>query len=309
MNTKIQLFWQVYIDLEQEFQDLARAIHINDDQQEVYSMRIADLLTRTVIEIEAIAKELYIDNGGPSMDEKDMFFDTVCIKYLNDLWKLEKKVVLVTSPLLFLEKDENRFLLPLHKAMKRGSSSSDWNKAYQAVKHNRINNLKKGNIKHFIHALAALFVLNLYLRNQVMDLGNDPDGLSTDWGLGSKIFSVKIHPCTKGISKEYHKKNDYDDCVYISQPTEKTRNRAIEIINKLDQQVTKATNQEMSKILNQKILDGSIDIDNLNGDELIKMGDEVRMNQYKTYLQKHGNEFVNAISNSEYEAVLNTQQY
>ena len=87
MNTKIQLFWQVYIDLEQEFQDLARSIHINDDQQEVYSMRIADLLTRTVIEIEAIAKELYIDNGGLSMDEKDMFFDTVCIKHLNDLWK------------------------------------------------------------------------------------------------------------------------------------------------------------------------------------------------------------------------------
>lgn len=42
-------------------------------------MRIADLLTRTVIEIEAIAKELYIDNGGLSMDEKEMFFDTVSL--------------------------------------------------------------------------------------------------------------------------------------------------------------------------------------------------------------------------------------
>lgn len=309
MNNKIQLFWQVYLDLEQELQDLARAIHINDDQQKVYSIRIADLLTRTVIEIEAIAKELYLDNGGQSLDENEMFFDTVCLKYLDDLWKLEKKVVLVASPLLFYEKDENIFLRPLHKAMKRGSSSSDWNKAYQAVKHNRINDLKKGNIKHFVHALAALFVLNLYLRHQVIDLGNNPDGLNTNWGLGSKIFSIKLHHCKKGISKGYHKNNDYDECIYLSQPTEKTRNKAVEIINKLDQQVTKAISQEMTKVLDQELTNGKIDIDNLNEDVIKRIADDARMNLYKTYLQKHGNELVNAISNAEYEAVLNTQQY
>lgn len=307
-NNKIQLFWQVYIELEEGLLELARTIHIDDDQQKVYSTKIADLLTRTVIEIEAISKELYLDYGGQGMEEQDMYFDTVCIKYLNDLWKLDKKIVLVASPLLFFEKDENRILRPLHKAMRRGKSSSDWNKAYQAVKHNRIKELKHGNIKHLIHALAALFVLNIYLRKKVLYLAKDPAGLSIDWGLGSKIFSVKMHPCSKGISKDYHKNEDYDDCLYISQPTEKTQAIAIEIISELNNTISKA-NQETERILNQKIFDGQMNINDLNVEMLKSISDDTRNKYLQSYCQNHNKDLFNAISNSEYEAVLNTQQY
>ena len=58
------LYWQVYKNLEKEFFGLADVIHVDDKQLEVYSMKIADLLIRTVVEIEAIAKELYLSNGG-----------------------------------------------------------------------------------------------------------------------------------------------------------------------------------------------------------------------------------------------------
>lgn len=59
LNTNMTtLYWQVFKNLEREFQELADTIYINDAQQEVYSMKIADLLIRTVIEIEALAKEL-----------------------------------------------------------------------------------------------------------------------------------------------------------------------------------------------------------------------------------------------------------
>ncbi len=58
----IQLYWQVYKNLEREFQSLAETIYIDDRQQEVYSMKIADLLIRTVIEIESLSKELYLLN-------------------------------------------------------------------------------------------------------------------------------------------------------------------------------------------------------------------------------------------------------
>ena len=130
------LYWHVYKNLEREFQELADTIYINDVQQEVYSMKIADLLIRTVIEIEALAKELYLANEGPVLPDEDMYFDTVCMNHLNGLWKLDAKVVQVVSPNVYFDREENKVLRPLHKAHKRGTSSSDWNKAYQAVKHN-----------------------------------------------------------------------------------------------------------------------------------------------------------------------------
>ena len=52
------LYWQVFKNIEREFLQLADVIHIDDKQLGVYSMKIADLLIRTVIEIEAISKEL-----------------------------------------------------------------------------------------------------------------------------------------------------------------------------------------------------------------------------------------------------------
>ena len=54
------IYWQVFKNLEQDFIKVADVIHVDDNQQEVYSMKIADLLIRTVIEIEALAKELMI---------------------------------------------------------------------------------------------------------------------------------------------------------------------------------------------------------------------------------------------------------
>lgn len=128
-----QLYWHVYLNLEKEFLRLADTIYVNDNQQEVYSMKVADLLIRTVIEIESLAKELYLNNGGPVVPDEEMFFDTVCIKHLDNLWNLDKKLVLVVSPSIYFDKDENKVLTPLHKATKRGSSSADWNKAYQAI--------------------------------------------------------------------------------------------------------------------------------------------------------------------------------
>lgn len=189
-----QLYWQVYKNLEKEFIELSEIIHIDDSQQNVYSMKIADLLIRTAIEIEAVSKELYIENSGAPVADEEMYFDTVCISYLNNLWGLENKIVLVVSPNLYFDKEENKVLRPLHKAMKRGSSSSDWNKAYQAVKNNRVKELHKGNIKNLLHGLSALYMLNLYNNNNnKIENISEKDRLTINGSFGSDLFAVKIH--------------------------------------------------------------------------------------------------------------------
>ncbi|MBP5422836.1 MAG: hypothetical protein J6Y78_10390 [Paludibacteraceae bacterium] len=227
-----QLYWQVYLNLERDFLSLADMIHINDAQQDVYSMRIADLLIRTVIEIEALAKDLYLSNGGEPMKDTEMYFDTVCMKHLDDLWKLDQKVVLVTSPAIYFEKEENKILKPLHKASKRGSSSADWNKAYQAVKHNRVKDLSEGTIKHLLHGLAALYVLNLYYRNESVENISIGDETCVNPSFGSSLFAVKIHKLiSSGVDESYHKRKDYDECVYIEDYEQSSKKNVIQTMS------------------------------------------------------------------------------
>lgn len=60
----MNIFWPVYKNLEAEFLKLMYYIHIDDSQLNVYSSKIAELLLRTVVEIESISKKLYSENGG-----------------------------------------------------------------------------------------------------------------------------------------------------------------------------------------------------------------------------------------------------
>ena len=234
------LYWNVYKSLERELLKLAEIIHIDDGQLDVYSMKIADLLIRTSVEIESISKELYFREGGTKPDDKDLYFDTDCLALLESKWSLSKKVVMISSPIFYLKEDDNIYLTPLHKAHKRGASSADWQKAYQAVKHNRAKSLKKGNLKHFIRSLGALYILNIYYNNRKFYLDKDANGISFDANLGSSIFSIEIHPfCGLDIDGKYHKLEDYDKYTYIIKPTEETKSVLVEMLNKVRLEIIK----------------------------------------------------------------------
>lgn len=61
--------------------------------------------------------------------------------------------------------------------------AQDGNRRNQAVKHDRINNLKKGNIGNLLKALAALYVLNVYDRGGAsFYLDDDYEGRKKEWG-------------------------------------------------------------------------------------------------------------------------------
>lgn len=305
------LYWNIYQRLEQGLIELTDVIFIDDNQINVYSMRIADLLMRTCVEIEAISKKLYVDNGGTILDEKKMYFDKVCIDLLERRWLLSKKVVFVTCPTLYFNDDSNKILTPLLHANNFRSNSADWAVAYQAIKHSRINNLSQGNIKLFIRALAALYILNLYLRQQIIDLDRDPVGSGIDWGLGSKVFSVKVHPCGNDVSEKpkYKKKEDYDECIYLSQKTDETHRKAVEALKNLNKYIREAIPKEVEKLLNQKIHDGSLSTNELNPQVLNELKQHAQTNIIMNQLPYTKKDFFRAIEGLRFEAVLNTQQY
>lgn len=178
-------FLPIYQNLEKETLKLAENIFFNDEQLNVYSIKIAELLIRTVVEIESLSKELYVKNDGK---KEKPFFDRDCLDLLEKRWTLSKKQVIITSPWLDFQQTENQILTPLHNANRCGSEAPDWAQAYQAVKHNRSKDLKRASIKMLIRALAALYILNIYNKTE-QEITRE--ATPQDTSFGSQIFSAK----------------------------------------------------------------------------------------------------------------------
>ena len=288
------LYWPVYKNIEKEIVELSNHIHFDDTQVCVYSVKISELLIRCAVEIEAIAKDLYKQNGGKyytdtengrkrdyllNLDDngqelpdapknrRDLFFDTDCIAYLENIWSLSKKKVLVSASNFYFNLPEHKILTPLKKANKRGTSSSDWLKAYQAVKHNRSEDLKEGNIKHLLRAAAGLFLLNLYYKDDIFELSNsNKNNFSEKY---SEIFDIKVHTWHSGSIDSYFKKEDFEECVYFTKWTNDYK-------NKLTKWIT-----EQNKNLNELIFNHPNVLQHLN-DNFIENG-KIKMEELKSF--------------------------
>ncbi len=232
----MNLYWAVYKNLENEVIKLADNIHFDDTQIKTYSIHISDLLIRTAVEIEAISRELYKENGGNMnlVDDygnpRKPYFDSDCLQYLDLNWHITKKVVNVVASNFYFEKEENRILKPLKDCNKQ--KQGRWKKAYQAVKHDRTGSLTAGNIGNLIKAMAALYVLNLYKKE---DKPEELDGGGAfDMSRGSDLFSVKAFVATSLnmsvhmddysiiIPAECKRQESVDESVYIDKYTEES---------------------------------------------------------------------------------------
>lgn len=304
----MNIFWNIYKNIERELIEISNSIHIDDNQLSVYSPKITELLIRTVVEVEAISKELYFKNGGDKANDNQLFFDTDCIDFLENKWLLSKKKVIVSAPNFYFDNEDNRVLTPLRKANKRGSSSSKWLIAYQAVKHNRNNSLSKGNLKNLIGALAGLYVLNIYYKDLEFLLGRDHNGTNFDSSLGSSLFSVEVHTNENvefSVDNRLYKKNiNYDECIYIIEPTQKAKNIFLDFAQKYFEEVLQRKLETLDRILISKK-------ENMTDKEIISITEEIRDD--KSIGQKILNENVISVSkiynDMTYQAVINKQQF
>lgn len=272
------LYWAIYQNLEEELIELSNNIHVDDNQLKVYSMKIAEMLIRVAVEVESIAKELYFQNGGDKPDDNQLFFDTDCLSYLNEKWILSKKKIQVVFGQFYFDIDENKILTPLEKAHLRGKEK--WIKAYQGIKHNRRNSLKNANLKNLIPALAGLFILNLYYKNEVIELGNDANGTGFDASQGSKIFAVlpaKKIPLSVSVNNPVEN-NNYDEYIYVIYPNKEDRDRnklkyaMIELMDKLNKELSTG-----KKISEKDIIQKGHEID---------LGKVLRETKYEAILNK-----------------------
>lgn len=237
MNT----FWPIYKNLETEFLKITYYIHIDNEQLNVYSSKIAELLLRTVVEIESISKLLYSTNGGDKTDH--IKYDEDAIKLLKQKWLLDKKTVLITLANCYITNNE---LYPFIKDTNRTGKANltySWNNAYQNIKHDRAKYLKDANVKNLIDGMAALFLLNLYYSDLTFNLEKDAMGLTLSPNMGSEIFSIIFEKGTHDGKGKYLKTKDFDKSVYYINHTEKTSKIFFDSMNEYSKKANELIHQ------------------------------------------------------------------
>ena len=261
-----EMFWQTYLKIENEMLEISKYIYItdepNDSQLKVFSPYIADLLIRVCVEIEAISKELYYNLGEEKKrGDNSLKFDVECLKKIDMIYKTSKKMVYVSCPMFNLTKDNNRMFRPLNNAHK--TQGTAWESAYQAIKHDRYESLSKGNVRNLLHALGALYLLNIYNRN-VKLYSKYTEVYKLDFSFGSAIFSVK-KPDEKYVIDTINNKMSDELLVATESPfilkyTDYSYNRVIDLNNKTNKKILEyvlsqleASDEEFTKRLDEII--------------------------------------------------------
>ena len=173
-------YWVVYKDIEQEFLTCLKYVFYDKKQQDVYSIKFAELILRTAMEIESISKELYYMLGGTKEvynkkgDKRDLLFDTDCIKLINKKIRICEKQICINHNVSHIKKDFIK-ITPLIYCDKRNTkvavnkNESQWKKAYQSLKHDRINSMHFATLNNALYAIGALYVLNIYYEFHNLD--------------------------------------------------------------------------------------------------------------------------------------------
>lgn len=200
------LYWPVYKNLEKEVIDLSFSINFDDSQFEYienpegkfiktppYSVKIGDLLVRCCTEIEALIQELTKGKEEeikktPTVDSERPITIGCRLKHLHNIWNLNKKVIIVSCLSMYFQKDENKSFFPFNYEK---YSFDDYYSAYNAIKHSRSDQtIYKGNIRHLLKAIASLFLLNIYFKDEPIFLGKNSSTNSVP--IGSELFAVEI---------------------------------------------------------------------------------------------------------------------
>lgn len=146
-NTKV---WSFYLRLENNFIDTLSYVEFAEDNFETYSIEFEKQLLAIGSEVDVLCK-LLCNAIDPNRN----------VSRINEYANILTGYDNFTSAKVCFSKNGQEYV-PFDGWTQRESPS--WWKAYNKVKHDRINedNYKKGNLKNTFLALTGLYVLNRY---------------------------------------------------------------------------------------------------------------------------------------------------
>lgn len=152
---------RAYINIEKELRSIFNFIEPDEKNKDTFSFELYSLLLRACTEVELNCKQIMESNGAIPQGR---FFT------MTDYKKLEKSSLLSKYTVEFsnwrqrnatsheLEYVEKEFC-PFANFATHINKSPDWYEAYNAVKHNREENLEKANLENCMNAVAGILIL------------------------------------------------------------------------------------------------------------------------------------------------------
>lgn len=203
---KENLYFTIYQRIEKEVIDLTSYIYFSDEQINVFSLSIADLIIRCSIELESIAKDIYRERNGSDPQKPGD-----AIIQLDEHWNLSQKVLTVISPYTHFKKSFSPSFAHFNY---KDHSKEDYYSTYNAIKHDRAKNISKANIDTLVRVLGALYILNLYYKNEIIHLEHDRYGSNMSKSLGSDFFSYSIAPPEDILKLSSQENIRPEECIY-----------------------------------------------------------------------------------------------
>ncbi len=173
------LHWSYYMVLEKDFLDIERYISFDFGDNYLYDSQhtVTDYANSTTFsnefikqyqticsEVDVILKSICKELGNTSADDMPAYTNFILPQ--SQWGNLPTQKVRMNA--IELQPFKNWKPAPNYK-------SPDWWSPYNRVKHERIENFKKANLKNVANALAGLYILESYLVKFIGDRDNDLD--------------------------------------------------------------------------------------------------------------------------------------
>lgn len=146
-------YWRFYLLLEKKFIKIINYVELSEDNYKTYSLEFVSLLREIGSEIDIIMKE-FCESSSKKKGNIKKYADEILKDYPN----ITKQGVI----------GNGIRIIPFECwDIEKAAQSLEWWKAYNSVKHERINNFNKANLKNVFYSLGALFILNNYLLKKI----------------------------------------------------------------------------------------------------------------------------------------------
>lgn len=199
-NFENGIFWELYKDLERQFQNFLEYVPYLKGNEKVYSFKLLNLVLSIGGHVDSAFKEMARYPEFSSNDDCKQILDLLKISDENvkkgkapktvPIWlslrAFEKEYQLSQKKVIFKRLPEREQIMPF-KPFSSKTHAPEWWEIYNGLKHDVGFNIEKANLQNTRDALAAAFLLNvihipgtLRLREYgVLNIGEPPG----DWML------------------------------------------------------------------------------------------------------------------------------
>jgi hypothetical protein len=173
-NFKTGVFWELYKDLERQFENFLEYVPYLEGNENVYSFKLLNLILSIGGHVDSVFKEMaryakfatnkhckeILEKLRKSEQRVRKGKSPITIPVSLPLKAFEKEYEISTRKVIFKRLPEREDIIPFEPHNPE-TKAPKWWKIYNGLKHDVGINMKEANLQNTLHALAGAFLLNV----------------------------------------------------------------------------------------------------------------------------------------------------